>query len=397
MPKLTKKLVDSLKTTGRDHNVFDSELPGFGIRIKPSGAKSYFIQYRNRAGRTRKLTLGRHGILTPAEGRAMARDKLAEIRKGADPSEDRQTTLRAPTLREFADRYLSEHAEAKKRPRSVAEDRRMLQSFILPGLGKRKLADISRGDVQQLHHELKATPYQANRVLALLSKMLNLAEKWGVRPDGSNPCRHVERYREQRRERFLSAAELARLGEVLAEAEADGSEPLGAVAAIRLLILTGCRRNEILELQWEQVDFERGLLWFEESKTGRKVVPLGAAALELLSTLPRLDGNPYVIFGGKDGGRLVDLHWPWARMRKRAGLEDVRLHDLRHSFASVGASAGLSLPIIGKLLGHTQAATTQRYAHLAADPVKQAADRISSEIAAAMNGTKPAEVVKIDR
>ncbi len=222
--------------------------------------------------------------------------------------------------------------------------------------------------------------------------MLNLAESWGIRPDGSNPCRHVERYPEKRRERFLSAEELERLGRVLTEAEAEGAEPLSAIAAIRLLILTGCRVQEILGLRWEQVDFERRQIHFEESKTGQKAVAFGAAALELLSDLPRHEGNPHVIPGKKEGAHFVGMPKVWQRIRTRAGLEDVRLHDLRHSFASVGAGAGLSLPIIGKLLGHTQAATTQRYAHLAADPVREAADRVSAEIAAALNGQTKSEV-----
>ena len=241
------------------------------------------------------------------------------------------------------------------------------------------------------------TPYQANRVLALLSKVFNLAERWGLRPDGSNPCRHVERYPEKRRERYLSAEELARLGEVLTEVERASEEPASAIAAIRLLILTGCRRNEVLSLRWEEVDFERSLLLLADSKTGRKAVPVGAPTLALLAELPRLEGNPHVLPGEKAGAHFVGLAKVWQRIRKQAGLEDVRVHDLRHSFASVGAGAGLSLPIIGKLLGHTQAATTQRYAHLAADPVRQAADRISEEIAAAMSGKPKGEVTPIRR
>ena len=225
--------------------------------------------------------------------------------------------------------------------------------------------------------------------------MLNLAESWGIRPDGSNPCRHVERYREKRRERFLGNDELARLGQVLSDAEANDTEPPSAIAAVRLLILTGCRLQEVLGLRWDQVDFERRQIRFEESKTGQKTIALGAAALELLCGLPRLEGNPYVIPGKKDGAHFVGMPKVWQRIRKQAGLENVRLHDLRHSFASVGAGAGLSLPIIGKLLGHTQAATTQRYAHLAADPVRQAADRISGEIAAALEGNPKGQVVQI--
>ena len=204
----------------------------------------------------------------------------------------------------------------------------------------------------------------ANKCLALLSKMFNMAERWGMRPDGTNPCRHVDKYRSQPRERFLSEQELARLAEVLAEVAGDGSETPFTVAAVRLLVFTGARLGEILSLRWEYVDFDNAMLFLPESKTGKKVIYLSAPALEVLTNIPRIESNPYAICGEKDGAHLVNLQKPWTRIRKRAGLENVRIHDLRHSFASVAASGGLSLPMIGKLLGHTQAATTQRYAHL---------------------------------
>ena len=397
MPNLTKRYVDSLKPGQKDLVSWDSGLKGFGIRVKPSGVKSYMVQYRNAAGRSRRLTIGKHGPLTPYDARKLAKGKLGQVDKGRDPTEEARQTMKAPTVSQLAQRYVEQHAVPKKKPRSVAEDKHLLRRFLLPKFGRRKLAAVTRADVQSLHHSLSATPYQANRALALFSKMFNLAERWGLRPDNSNPCRHVERYREKRRERFLSNDELARLGQALAEAEANATEPLSAIAAVRLLILTGCRLQEVLGLRWDQVDYERRQLRFEESKTGQKTVALGAAALELLCGLPHLEGNPYVIPGKKNGAHFVGMPKVWQRIRERANLEGVRLHDLRHSFASVGAGAGLSLPIIGKLLGHTQAATTQRYAHLAADPVRQAADRISGEIAAAMSGKPKGEVAPIRR
>lgn len=396
MPKLTKRLIDGLKTTERDRNIFDSDLPGFGIRLKPSGARSFFIQYRNASGRSRKLTLGRNGVLTPHEARDMARQKLAAVKRGDDPSKDRKQALNTPNVAQLAERYLEEHARRKKSPRSIESDESLLRLYILPALGHHQVEELARQDVTALHHQIGDKPFQANRVIALLSKMLNLAEKWGIRPDGSNPCRHVERYPEPRRERFLSAEEMTRLGQTLSEAASTGSEHPSVIAAIRLLILTGCRLQEILSLRWENVDFQRGLLWFKESKTGERTIPIGAPALQLLSELPRLEESPFVLAGLKADGHFVALHRPWARIRELAGLDGVRLHDLRHSFASVGAGAGLSLPVIGKLLGHTQAATTQRYAHLSTDPLQQAADRISAEISAAMKG-ETAEVVELKR
>ena len=235
---------------------------------------------------------------------------------------------------------------------------------------------------------MRATPGAANRTLALLSKMFNLAEKWGLRPDGSNPCRHIEKYPERRIDRFLSNAELADLGKVLAEDEYGRTELPSSIAAIRLLLFTGCRLSEILTLRWEHVDFENQYLRLPESKTGPKLVYLSPPALDLLSDLKREDDNPFVILGRKPGTHQVNLRKPWGRIRKKAGLEDVRIHDLRHSFASMAVAGGLSLPVIGALLGHSQPATTARYAHLADDPLRQAANIAGGRIAAAMKGGK---------
>jgi integrase len=221
--------------------------------------------------------------------------------------------------------------------------------------------------------------------------MFNLAEQWGLRPDNSNPCRHVEKYKERKIERFLSNEELARLGEVLAEAERTQTEMPSVIAALRLLLFTGCRLSEILTLRWDEVDLENQCLRLRESKTGAKVVYLPSAAIEVLSVIEQQDNNPFVIVGAKRGSHLVNLQKPWRRIRANAGLEDVRIHDLRHSFASVAAASGLSLPIIGALLGHTQPQTTQRYAHLVGDPLREAVDLIGSRIADAVTAKRKVE------
>ena len=235
---------------------------------------------------------------------------------------------------------------------------------------------------------MRGIPKTANDTLAVLSKMFNLAEQWGWRPDGSNPVRHIDRYRIASRERFLSLQEFARLGNVLVEEERMQGVFPSIINAIRLLIVTGARLSEILELRWDAIDFERSRIRFQESKTGAKTIFLSAAALELIRSIERLPDNPYVIVGHKPGTHLVHIHHQWYRIRAKAGLDDVRLHDLRHSYASVGATLGMSLPIIGKLLGHTQSITTQRYAHLSADPVQEAADRIGETIATALSGNR---------
>jgi integrase len=304
------------------------------------------------------------------------------VASGGDPAAARAAQKRAPTFAEVADRFLREHVATKTKPRTAAEYRRLIETTILPALGGRRVRDISRADISRLHHELRDTPYAANRTLAVLSKLLALSEKWGERPDGSNPCRHVEKYGERKRERMLSADEFGRLGDALA---ASDRSPF-VVAAIKLLIFTGARLSEVLGLRWEWVDFERGEARLPDSKTGAKTLHLPPPALAILADLPRVEGNAHVIVGNVAGAALVNLEKPWRAIRKAARLDDVRLHDLRHAFAAVAASSGMGLPIIGKMLGHTQAATTQRYAHVASDPVKAAAASVASKIEGAMKG-----------
>jgi integrase len=267
---------------------------------------------------------------------------------------------------------------------TACEYKRAVELFINPALGPYRISDVLRADVARFHHELRDRPYQANRALGVLSKMFNLAEQWGLRPDGSNPCRHVKKYREHKKERYLTMPELQRLGAALTTAQRQQTESPFVTAAIGLLVLTGARLNEILTLKWDYVDLAEAVLRLPDSKTGAKLIYLNDAAVNLLRAMPRMAGNPYVIAGKKAGSRLINLQKPWRRLRAQAGLNDVRIHDLRHSFASVGAGAGMSLPVIGKLLGHSQPVTTARYAHLAADPVRAASNQIGDRITAAM-------------
>ena len=371
---------------GPRQTLWDTELRGFGCRVQRGGGKSYVLQYRAGSGRgapLRKLTIGRHGSpWAPETARGEAKRLLGVIEGGGDPAADKIARTQSPTISDLAERFLAEHAESKRKTSTALEYRRLLDRLILPALGKRKVADVARGDIAKLHHANRGAPYQANRVLAVLSKMFNLAERWGLRPDSSNPCRHVEKFGERKRERMLSPVELARLGDALA---AHNGSPY-AVAAVKLLVFTGARLGEVLGLRWEWVNFERGEARLPDSKSGAKTLHLPPPALAVLALLPRLDGNPHLIVGAKEGAALVNLEKPWRAIRAAAGLDDVRLHDLRHAFASVAASSGMGLPIIGKMLGHTQAATTARYAHLASDPVKAAAAAVAGKIAAAMAG-----------
>jgi len=253
----------------------------------------------------------------------------------------------------------------------------------VPKHGARKAHDFARADLARLHLSLQDRPYQANRLLAVVASMYSFGERHGLVPEGYNPAGRIERFPEARRERFLSREELARLGEAFRQFESDGRFGAG-IAALRLLLFTGARLREILHLRWEHVDMERGLLLLPDSKTGRKAITLNAPSLAVLKLLDRI--GPFVIAGANPDIPRADLKKPWTAVTEAASLPRLRIHDLRHSFASIGAGAGLGLPIVGKLLGHTQAATTQRYAHLDADPIRRASDAIGATIAAALDG-----------
>ena len=374
------KTVDNGQTIWSRRVLWDDEVRGLGLRVFPTGRKSFVLSYRA-GSRQRQMTLGAYGVLTLQQARAKAQQVLGAVAlEGRDPLAERRAVARACNMMQLGERYMTEHAEVKKKPTSATTDRQMLRDYVVPRLGHLRVGDVGRQDVAALHHSLHEKPYLANRVLALVSKMLNLAEKWGLRPDGSNPCRHVEKYKEHPRERYLSLEELSRLNQAIENAEKAGTESVHALAALRLLLLTGCRLREILHLRWEHVDFERGRLALPDSKTGAKSVFLATAAQAVLAGIPRTLGNPWVIEGRKPNTHLSDLKGPWRRICEQAELKDLRIHDLRHSFAAVGAGLGLSLPMIGKLLGHSQPRTTARYAHLAADPMHEAAELIGNRI-----------------
>jgi integrase len=388
MAKITKRTVDALASGAM---VWDH---GFGVKANADGTRSYLLSYRI-GRRKRRVTIGTHGAPWTVEtARKRSRELMHGISNGVDPLAMRTATRTAPTVRELAERFMTEHVTPKRKATTARTYRGYLDNDVLPALGTRAVTDVTREDIARLHHRLRKTPAHANRVIAMCSKLFNLAERWGLRPDGSNPCRHVEKYPEQARQRYLSAAEFKRLGAVLAAAQrgpvvVDGEpEPVRlspmALAAIGLLVFTGARRSEVLTLRWGHVDLERGVLTLPTSKTGFKVIHLNAPAVTILNALPRVEGNPYVLPGVRHGQHLVNVTETWYVVRALAGIKDVRIHDLRHAFASVAVGAGLGLPMIGALLGHTQPGTTARYAHLAHDPLKVAAELVGERIVKAM-------------
>ena len=374
IPRISKRSVDAVKAGETDTVYWDGELTGFGLRVRRSGRKSYVVQTRI-AGKLCWFTIGPHGPLNPDQARARALEILACAKKGIDPRDADARREAEPSMADLGRRFLEEYVPVHCKPSTREEYSRSVRLFVDPMIGELRVPEVQRKDIAALHHGLRDKPYQANRTLGVLSKMFSLAEVWGWRPDGSNPCRHVKRYKEHKRERFLSPEETERLGQVLREAE---EEMPSAVVAFRLLLLTGCRMSEIRDLRWEYVKDD--CIELPDAKTGGRVVPLGPEARAVLSSIPRDEDNPWVIAGRLPGSHLTDLQRPWRRIRKQAGLEGVRIHDLRHSFASRALALGESLTMIGKLLGHTQVQTTARYAHLARDSIQTAAARITGSI-----------------
>ena len=382
---LSNRAVGKLRVE-KDTVFWDRELTGFGVRVYPTGSKVYIAQARGPEG-PKRVAVGRHGVIGAEQARQRAALIIARIKAGEEAVPEPMKPTGGPTVAEVAARYLTEYVEVRCKPSTAAATRSVLEKHIVPALGKLPLAAVERAQVAELHQRLYETPAVANMAVRILSAMYKLACEWGIVPEGlSNPCRSIMKYPEHKRERFLTDEEFIRLGEALDEVEAGGGASAPAVAAIRLLTLTGCRRNEILSLRWEDVALDENELKLPDTKTGARAVPLPPPAVELLAGLPREPGNPWVIPGRKPGTRLQNLDDAWRAVRARAGLEGVRIHDLRHSYASRALALGESLPMIGRLLGHRQIETTARYAHLARDSAQEAAERVAASIAADIMG-----------
>ena len=379
MKTLSNRAVGKLAVE-KDTVFWDRELTGFGVRVYPTGSKVYVAQARGPEG-PKRVAVGRHGVINADEARKRAAHIIARIKAGEEAVPEPMKPAGGPTVAELCARYLTEYVSVRCKPGTAALYRSVIDRHVLPALGKQPLAALSRAQVAEFHESLYETPAVANTALRILSSMHRLAAGWGMVPEGTpNPCKALVKYPERRRERFLTDSEFTRLGEALDEMEARGGA--SAVAAIRLLALTGCRRSEVLKLRWEHVALDTGELRLPDSKTGARAVPLPPEAVQILSSLPRINGNPWVIPGRKPGTPLRNVDEAWRVIRERAGLEGVRIHDLRHSWASRALALGEALPVIGKLLGHSKLETTARYAHLARDSAQEAAGRVAASIAA---------------
>lgn len=412
--KISKAAIDKIELTGKEFTLWDKDIRGFGIRVRANGGMAYVYTYRAGHGRKapqRKLTIGETSKLTPDEARAIAKKHQGSVAHGKDPAREKSENRTALTVTELAGLFLAEHVEAKRKGSTAKAYEAIFRLHILPELGSTKAISLTRAAVIKLHLKMKGKRAVANKMLRVMGSMYSFAQLRGFVPEGFNPATKTEKYREDPVERFLTDDELARLGDALVEAETTGlpwedvdttqknakhlAKPANrkrkfdpaVVAAVRLLVLTGCRLREILNLKWEHVNKGRGLIFLPDSKTGRKTVVLNPYARDILGGLqPRGD---YVVPGEDLTRPRPDLKRIWAALKRRANLNGVRIHDLRHTFASIGAGDGLGLPMIGKLLGHTQASTTQRYAHVDIDPAHRASTHIGSKINAAMNRNQP--------
>lgn len=371
MPNLTKRFVESITPDpNKLSQYWDESLKGFGVIVLPSGRRTYCIQYRNQNRVLKRLKIGVHGQITTEEARALARKHLASTAHGEDPAVNKKENKELPLMNDLARDYLERYAQSKKQPKSYKEDKRMIEKIILPALGDQQVKNISRRTIESLHLQLEKTSTQANRVLSLLSRMFTLALEWGWRSD--HPAKGIHRYHEDKRDRWLRDQELSRFWETI---ECYPTHP--PALALKILIYTGARKNELLKATWDQFELEKGVWTKPPSSTKQKKqhhVPLSEQTIVTLRTLKELNKNnsPY-LFPGKTGNKpLENVRRIWERIKKEANIEDIHIHDLRHTYASHLVSSGMSLTIVGKLLGHTQASTTQRYAHLADESLREA-------------------------
>ncbi|MFG1393703.1 tyrosine-type recombinase/integrase [Xanthobacter agilis] len=420
MARITKRVVDAAAPRADKWFTWDSEIPGFGLVVMPSGTKSYVLRYRTAEGRDRRMALGRAGVLTPDQARAMAREALVKVTSGADPLAERRDRRAGATMNDLFDRYIAEYLPLLA-ARTSGERRRLIDKHLRPEVGLLTVEGFGVQDARRLHFAMRRTPIQANAAIEALSKAMALAEEWGLRPEGINPCSRVKKYPANARDRFLSYDEIVRLGAALEEAETTGlpwdvdegmanakhlvkpenrRTPVdpAAVAVVRLLLLTGARLSEITELQWPHVDFHRGTLALPYQKgRARRAHPVAASALDVLARWRRVEGVPWVFPSASDANRAITvsvMQNAWQRIRHRAGLDDVHLHDLRHTFGTAASRSGGNAFQIRDVLRHSGIAMSARYVNPDADPMRALTETVGESLSAALAG-RTGEVVPL--
>ncbi|MDE2577991.1 MAG: tyrosine-type recombinase/integrase [Hyphomicrobiales bacterium] len=390
--KLTKTAVDAATPKERDYELRDTTIPGFLVKVTPAGRKIFMVAYVAHNGQRRKPAIGRYGEITVEQARGIAQDWLAEVRRGADPSAERAAARQAPTVKELFDQFMTDYSESRNKPSTVSSNRGYGKRYIIPILGHLKAPDVTRADISHLMKKMGHSPTNANRVLAAVRKMFNMAEVWGMRPDGSNPCRHVPKYPERGKTRLITDTELRKLFEYLDRAEAEGLEHPFILLAIRLQFEFAARMSEILELEWAWIDFDNRRVVWPDSKTGGMSKPMSAEALRLFETAPHLEESPFVCPSVFDPNLPMSKHTyyqGWRRILERAGLPHIGTHGIRHRAATDIANSGVPVKVGMALTAHKTVTMFMRYVHTEDDPVRAAAETVTQRRLSLVGGAQP--------
>lgn len=379
--KITKAIVDAATSKQCEYELRDTTIPGFLVKVTPAGRKTFMVAYVANNGQRRKPAIGCYGEITVEQARAIAQDWLAEARRGGDPSAERTTLRQAPTVRELFERFMTDYSEVRNKPSTVKSNRGYGKRHILPALGQMKAPDVTRADIANLMKKMSKSPVNANRVLSVVRKMFNIAEVWGLRPDGSNPCRHIPKYPERGRTRLITDKEMRKLFDYLDRAEADGLEHPFILLAIRLQFEFAARMSEIVQLEWDWVDFKNRRVVWPDSKTGEMSKPMSAEALRLFKHAPRLAGSRFVCPSIFDPNRPMSpftYSQGWRRILERAGLPHVGTHGIRHRSATDIANSGVPAKVGMALTAHKTVTMFMRYVHAEDEPIRAAAEAVTN-------------------
>jgi integrase len=395
--KLTKTVADSAQPEKDPYELRDAAIPGFLLKVTPTGRKVFMVAYVANNGQRRKPAIGRFGEITVEQARAIAQDWLADVRKGKDPSAEKRAARRAPTVKELFERFITDYSEPRNKPSTVEANPGYGKLYIIPHLGQTKVADVTRADISDLMKKMSKFPTNANRVLSAICKMFNMAEVWGMRPDGSNPCRHVPKFPERGKTRLITDAELKRLYAYLSKAEAEGLEHPFILLAVRLQFEFAARMSEILKLEWTWVDLDNRRVGWPDSKTGGMSKPMSAEAVRLLEAAPRLERSPYVCPSIFEPNRPMSKHTyykGWRRILGRAGLPRIGTHGIRHRSATDIANSGIPVKVGMALTAHKTVTMFMRYVHTEDDPVRAAADAVAIRRQGLIGGALAASAAK---